>query len=95
MATYIFWLVDSHRVFCRGQPGRESQQADTQNQPLVFTAPDTYSHVVGVDVIGAHDVGIGVFQDDPGVVDFQNERGVHGGGGQMGISRTDQTEMCL
>lgn len=36
-----------------------------------FAPLDTYSHVIGVDVIRAGDVGIGVFQDDPGVVDFE------------------------
>lgn len=36
-----------------------------------FATLETYSHVIGVDVIRAHDVGISVFQDDPGVVDFE------------------------
>ena len=31
---------------------------------------ETYSHVVGVDVIWAHNIWIGVLQDDPGVIDL-------------------------
>lgn len=30
----------------------------------------TYFNVVGVDVVRAHGVGVGVLQDDPGVVDW-------------------------
>lgn len=33
----------------------------------------TYCHKVGVDVIGAHGVGISRMQDDPGVVDLWEE----------------------
>lgn len=57
-----------------------SPDGETENQPLVLTTLDTYLHIIGVDVIRAHDVGIGLFQDDPGVVDFEDERS----GGFMG-----------
>lgn len=31
---------------------------------------ETYFHVVGVDVIWAHNIRISVVQDDPGVIDL-------------------------
>lgn len=36
----------------------------------VASEGQTHFHKVGVDVIGAHNVGIGALQDDPGVVDL-------------------------
>lgn len=51
-----------------------SPDGKRENQTLALATSDTYPHVIGVDVIRAHHVGIGVSQDDPGVVDFEDER---------------------
>lgn len=34
---------------------------------------ETYSHVVAVDVIWTHNIGITVLQDDPGVIDWRKQ----------------------
>ena len=34
---------------------------------------EAYFHVVGVDVIGTHDLGVRVLQGDPGLVDLVEE----------------------
>lgn len=39
----------------------------------VAVGPDawrTYSHIVGVDVIGTHNIRISILQGDPGVIDL-------------------------
>lgn len=37
-------------------------------------ALDSYFHIVAVDVIWTHNIGITVLQDDPGVIDLWEEK---------------------
>lgn len=77
----VFYKKHTVKVWRTSSTKQRPMTADGKNQSNVLvcsfrgaaTSRSTHFHKVGVDVIGAHDVGISRMQDDPGVVDLWEE----------------------